>query len=224
MIITSSTVGMSSQRSYQCYEQKESVTILEKAGEAVTLDISEDAKSLSEQMKEHEIEKRESEKKQQQENMKKLLERMNEAKSNKTAEEEGPKSKEEVNLEILKKLIAELNRMRKGKWVNISDELTKLKNSYKSLAEYDEDKNGWIDEADSIYQELKVWTKDENGEDKLIDLKKADVGAIYLGSADTEFSLNDMDTNHTNGVIRKTGIYLKESGGAGTVQHVDLAV
>lgn len=70
MIITSSTVGMSSQRSYQCYEQKESVTILEKAGEAVTLDISEDAKSLSEQMKEHEIEKRESEKKQQQENMK----------------------------------------------------------------------------------------------------------------------------------------------------------
>lgn len=153
-----------------------------------------------------------------------MLERMNEAKSNKTAEEEGPKSKEEVNLEILKKLIAELNRMRKGKWVNISDELTKLKNSYKSLAEYDEDKNGWIDEADSIYQELKVWTKDENGEDKLIDLKKADVGAIYLGSADTEFSLNDMDTNHTNGVIRKTGIYLKESGGAGTVQHVDLAV
>ena len=34
---------------------------------------------------------------------------------------------------------------------------------FKDLAEYDEDHNGWIDENDSIFSKLKVWTKDENG-------------------------------------------------------------
>ncbi len=57
-----------------------------------------------------------------------------------------------------------------------------------------------------------------------MDLKSADVGALYLGNASTEFSLNEMETNKTNGVIRSTGVYLKESGGVGTMQHVDLAV
>ena len=65
--------------------------------------------------------------------------------------------------------------------------------------------------------------KDEDGNDVLIDLKKADVGAIYLGNADTEFALKD-DEHNTNAIIRKTGIFLKESGGVGTVQHLDLAV
>ena len=49
---------------------------------------------------------------------------------------------------------------------------------FKDLAAYDEDGNGWIDENDSIYSQLKIWTKDENGKDHLIDLKDADVGAI----------------------------------------------
>lgn len=95
---------------------------------------------------------------------------------------------------------------------------------FKDLAEYDEDGNGWIDENDSIYNRLKIWTKDSEGNDHLIDLKKADVGAIYLGNVSTEFALKD-ETNQTNGAIRKTGIYLKEStGAAGTMNHVDLAV
>lgn len=92
------------------------------------------------------------------------------------------------------------------------------------LAAYDEDKNGWIDENDSVFGQLKIWTKDEDGNDRLIDLKQADVGAIYLGNADTQFSLKD-DANRMNGAIRQTGIYLKESSGqAGTIQHVDLAI
>ncbi len=71
---------------------------------------------------------------------------------------------------------------------------------------------------------MKIWTKDENGKDVLMNLKDADVGAIYLGNAQTEFSLNNQATQQTNGIIRKTGVYLKESGGVGTVQHVDLAI
>ena len=110
--------------------------------------------------------------------------------------------------------------------INNGNELfgTKSGDGFADLAEYDEDKNGWIDEADSVFKDLKVWTKDENGNDKLVDLLKADVGAIYLGSADTEFSLKEAGTNDTNGVIRKTGVYLKESGGVGTVSHVDIAL
>ena len=95
---------------------------------------------------------------------------------------------------------------------------------FKDLAAYDEDGNGWIDENDDIFSKLKVWTKDENGNDYLIDLKKADVGAIYLGNADTQFSLKD-DENKLNAEIKKTGIYLKESTGAvGTLNHVDLVI
>lgn len=95
---------------------------------------------------------------------------------------------------------------------------------FKDLAAYDEDGNGWIDENDSVFDRLKVWTKDENGKDVLFDLRQADVGAIYLGNADTEFSVKNSD-NQTNGVLRRTGIYLKESSGSvGTINHVDLAI
>lgn len=110
--------------------------------------------------------------------------------------------------------------------INDGSELfgTKSGDGFKDLAEYDEDGNGWIDENDSIYSQLKVWTKDENGNDRLIDLKDADVGAIYLRNADTQFSLKD-DENKLNAEIKKTGIYLKESTGAvGTLNHVDLVV
>jgi hypothetical protein len=110
--------------------------------------------------------------------------------------------------------------------INDGSELfgTKSGDGFSDLAAYDEDGNGWIDENDSIFQKLKVWTKDEDGNDRLLDLKQADVGAIYLGSANTEYSLKNAD-NQTNGVIRKTGIYLKESSGmAGTISHVDLAI
>ena len=101
---------------------------------------------------------------------------------------------------------------------------TKSGDGFKDLAAFDEDGNGWIDENDSIYSKLKVWTKDEAGNDYLINLKDADVGAIYLDNADTQFSLKD-GNNRLNGEIKKTGIYLHEStGAAGTLNHVDLAV
>ena len=110
--------------------------------------------------------------------------------------------------------------------INDGSELfgTKSGDGFKDLATYDEDGNGWIDENDSIFSKLKVWTKDENGQDRLVDLKKADVGAIYLKNADTQYSLKDNQHN-LNAEIKKTGIYLKESTGeVGTINHVDLAV
>ncbi len=110
--------------------------------------------------------------------------------------------------------------------INNGSELfgTKSGNGFKELAEYDRDGNGWIDEADDIFDKLKIWTKDEFGNDELISLKRAGVGAIFLGSVSTEFSSNNATSNNTNGIIRRTGVFLKENGESGTIQHVDLAV
>lgn len=110
--------------------------------------------------------------------------------------------------------------------INDGNELfgTKSGDGFKDLAKYDKDRNGWIDEADDIFEDLRIWTKDEQGNDKLLTLKEAGVGAIYLGNASTQFSLNNQQTNHTNAMVRSTGVYLKESGEAGTIQHVDLVV
>ncbi len=118
-----------------------------------------------------------------------------------------------------------LDRNGDGK-INDGSELfgTKSGDGFKDLAAYDEDGNGWIDENDAVFSQLKIWTKDEEGNDRLIRLKDADVGAIYLGNADTQFSLKDAD-HKLNGEIKKTGIYLRESSGeVGTVNHVDLII
>ena len=101
---------------------------------------------------------------------------------------------------------------------------TKSGNGFKDLAAYDEDGNGWIDENDSIYSKLKIWVKDASGNDKLMDLRQADIGAIYLGSANTEFSHKTLDTNETQAVVRQTGFYLRESSSAaGIMQQIDFA-
>ena len=99
---------------------------------------------------------------------------------------------------------------------------TKSGDGFADLAAYDEDGNGWIDENDDVYSKLRVWIKDADGNDKLLTLKEANVGAIYLGSVRTEFSLNDAETNEVSGVMRRSGVYLKETGEAGTLSHVDL--
>lgn len=93
---------------------------------------------------------------------------------------------------------------------------------FADLAAYDSDGNGWIDENDAVYDDLRVWTRGADGTDTLLTLKEADVGAIYLGSANTEFTLHEQGTHETSAVVRRTGIFLRESGGAGTLSHVDL--
>ena len=62
--------------------------------------------------------------------------------------------------------------------------------AFSELAEYDSDGNGWIDENDEVYDQLKVWVKDENGKDKLLSLKEANVGAICLGQLQNNISCN----------------------------------
>lgn len=96
-------------------------------------------------------------------------------------------------------------------------------NGFSDLAEYDNDQNGWIDENDAIYEKLRIWSKDSQGNDTLVALGQKGIGAIYLGNINTSFSLNGSQ-NQQNGQLQKTGIFLRENGTAGTVQHIDLTV
>lgn len=110
--------------------------------------------------------------------------------------------------------------------INDGSELfgTKSGDGFKDLSRYDSDGNGWIDEADPIWEKLLIWTKDEEGKDKLYHLSDLGVGAIGLSQVGTQFSLNSEKTNETNAMIRKTGIFLYENGAVSTLQHLDMAV
>jgi hypothetical protein len=94
---------------------------------------------------------------------------------------------------------------------------------FAELAAYDEDGNQWIDENDSIYQNLRIWSKDAGGRDQLVGLGERGVGAIYLGHVTTPFALKD-SANNLQGQIRDSGVFLSENGAPGTVQQIDLSV
>lgn len=94
-------------------------------------------------------------------------------------------------------------------------------NGFRDLAAYDGDGNRWIDENDSIYDKLRIWTKDSEGKDTLFALGEKGIGAIYLGSAETLFAMTDAE-NGLLGEVRSTGVFIREDGGVGTVQQIDL--
>ncbi|MGC9519970.1 MAG: VCBS repeat-containing protein [Desulfuromonadaceae bacterium] len=96
-------------------------------------------------------------------------------------------------------------------------------NGFTELAEHDEDQNGWIDEADSVFDRLRVWSKDAAGEDHLMALGQSGIGALYLGHIETPFLLKD-DANQDLGQVRSSGIALHEDGRASVLQQVDLVV
>lgn len=94
---------------------------------------------------------------------------------------------------------------------------------FKDLAKYDADNNLWIDENDPIFNNLSIWAKNAQGEDYLLALGLAGIGAIYLGHLSSPFALKD-ENNELQGEIQQSGIYLRENGSVGSIQHIDLAV
>ncbi len=106
-------------------------------------------------------------------------------------------------------------------------------NGFADLKAYDTDGNNWIDEADAIYSQLRLWQPgadtaaagkagQEGQGAGLQTLQEAGVGALWLGSVQSEFSLKDGD-NQQQGQVRQTGVWLAENGEAGSLQQVDLA-
>lgn len=96
-------------------------------------------------------------------------------------------------------------------------------NGFADLARYDEDGNGWIDENDAIYEQLRIWTPAAEGSGQLATLKEKQVGALYLGSQATPFELRDA-ANQSLGGVRSSGVWLSENGQVGSLQQIDLTV
>ncbi len=111
--------------------------------------------------------------------------------------------------------------------INDGSELfgTQSGDGFADLAQYDEDNNGWIDENDEVFNNLKLWIDAGSDDQKLMGLKDAGIGALYTGKAATEFHLQDSTNSKENlGIVRATGLYLHENGEAGTMQQLDLTI
>lgn len=93
---------------------------------------------------------------------------------------------------------------------------------FADLAAYDEDGNGWIDEGDAIYENLRIWTRNAAGEEQLLALGGKNIGALYLGNIATPFALKQTETNEQQGQVRATGLFLFENGQVGSMQQLDL--
>jgi hypothetical protein len=97
---------------------------------------------------------------------------------------------------------------------------------FAELAKLDSDHNGWIDENDPAYAQLRLWNPATSG-DQLVSLQDRHVGAISLTNRATPFDLRSPnDTAHNNelGAVKASGIYLGNNGKAGSIQEIDLRV
>jgi hypothetical protein len=93
---------------------------------------------------------------------------------------------------------------------------------FSDLRKYDSDGNNWIDENDAVYANLRIWSKNSAGEDQLLALGKAGVGALYLGHIETLFSVKDTADNALLGEVKETGLAVMESGRVVTMQQLDM--
>ena len=94
-------------------------------------------------------------------------------------------------------------------------------NGFTDLARLDDDDNGWIDEGDSAFRKLSVWTPTAAGAGNLRSLADVGVGALGLAHVASPFGMRG-DANQDLGLIKSTGMYLTESGKAGSLQEIDL--
>lgn len=89
------------------------------------------------------------------------------------------------------------------------------------LRQFDDDGNGWIDEADAVYARLRLFVP---GDDKTLQtLQQAKLGAIYLNGVETPFAVKNSD-NELLAQVRQSTVALAESGSPMLVQQIDLAV
>ncbi len=98
----------------------------------------------------------------------------------------------------------------------------KTGDGFKELKKFDKDDNNWIDENDDIFKKLLIWEKNEEGEDNLISIAQADIGALYLASCDSKFMYSSAINEHY-AKLNKAGVYVKEDGKVGLINSVEFA-
>lgn len=94
---------------------------------------------------------------------------------------------------------------------------------FSELAKLDSDQNGWIDEADTAYNNLRIWIHSSDGSDKVLGLAEAGVGALFVSGVAGGVSHRD-ENFQTLGKTKANGFYLKENGQAALVHEIDLVI
>ncbi|WP_321494928.1 hypothetical protein [uncultured Desulfobacter sp.] len=82
---------------------------------------------------------------------------------------------------------------------------------FRELAEYDQDRNMWIDENDEMFDQFVLWNPGTGDGTRLTRLADAGIGAVYLGEVSSLFSLSDGE-NQMAGQITDTSLALSETG------------
>ncbi|BBN87250.1 MULTISPECIES: FG-GAP repeat domain-containing protein [Azospira] len=100
---------------------------------------------------------------------------------------------------------------------------TRSGDGFAELAAYDADRNGWIDENDPIFEQLRIWIKDGAGRDQLLSLADKGVGAIGLQHLATPFEVKTAQ-NRLQASVLASGVFLQQNGGVGSIQQLDLTV
>lgn len=95
---------------------------------------------------------------------------------------------------------------------------------FEELRRYDHDHNDWIDEHDPIFSELRLLRIGHDGKQQMVSLNEKGIGALYLNKLATPFELRDRQDEHLLGELKSSSIYVKESGEAGSLQQLDLAI
>jgi hypothetical protein len=90
---------------------------------------------------------------------------------------------------------------------------------FAELQALDDDHNGWIDEGDTAFARLQLWSGPNAS---TTSLSAAGVGALYVGAnVGTQFDLQS-GSGESLGQVVSSSIYLSESGAPGALQQVDL--
>lgn len=108
--------------------------------------------------------------------------------------------------------------------INNGNELfgTKSGDGFKDLMAYDSNNDGKIDKDDPVFDKLRIWKPDNQGNGKLIGLGEVGIGAIYLDAKRNE-QLFESASGEVLGVQRKTAAYERTDGTMGGIHHIDLA-
>lgn len=91
---------------------------------------------------------------------------------------------------------------------------------FADLAQYDDNKDGKIDKNDEIYNKLRIWSPDENGEGKLVGLGEKGIGAIFLNAQEQKEMLNS-ENGELLGIRQKSANFLRNDGSLGNISHID---
>jgi hypothetical protein len=94
-------------------------------------------------------------------------------------------------------------------------------NGFVELAQLDADGNRWIDAGDAAYADLRLWSVDADGNQRVQTLAEAGIGALATRYEETPYTIKE--DGKVLGQMRGSSVWLGEESGAGIVRQIDIA-